>query len=795
MRLRARILITRAVSRFGIDGPEAGLHVLDEVHQMVKGQAPPLLGTQAHLQAGAINVMSSNWNAALAELAQVEPHLHELVPAEQCAALINRGLAHVSLHHLDLGRDDLEAALELAVAHALPLEEFKARHNLGCLAYLAGDIPGALRLIGEAAEMDVGITSARGHLDHGKVLLDAGLVDEAEEVLNRGLNAARRDQQPIERGDIQLDLARAAILRGDLSGARAWVGRATRTFRTLHATSRADEVELLGAAIDMGRGRHLTRAATIAARWSTPTPVQPNERLGTRIRAEVALARNDLETARHEVASLDGDTTVPLSIFLHEQLLAARIAGADGDRDRSTALLAGAAQRLARDQGSVHSHEVRAGLALHAARIRDADVAIATDSGSLDALFDATERWRAASLRSAPIRPPDDPEVAALVARLRQLRRSQVSGDATTAQPQTSASELSDLQSDITRRLRRTRGPSGDAEVHATTLAATRALVGQRHVTVVTFHEIRGTIVRLTVGPEIRQSVIGPAAEVGTAAARAVADGRAAALARPSMATFLARARESSLRRVDEMLLGGLDLEGTVVIVPTVGLASTPWRALPSLRDHPVVATPSVTAWALRGVTGHRAPEVVALAGPGLPRAHEEVRGVAKAWGRHTRIDSVTTTTAYAGSADVRAALASASVVHLAAHGHHVDQSPLFSSLDMGDGPVFAHELTAPLAAELVILSACDVGRSRGRVGDEPLGLAAALLSLGVQTVVAATNPVPDGVAAASMTDLHRRLAAGTDVATALQQTTAEVPGAEAFCAYGNTWSRPELTQ
>ena len=795
LRLRARIQITRAVSRFGIDGPEAGLAVLAEVHRMVRGQALPIIGAIAHLQAGAINVMSSNWTEALAALAQVEPHMHELGPAEQCAALINRGLAHVSLHHLDRGREDLVRALDLAMAHALPMEEFKARHNLGCLAYLAGDIPGALRLMGEAADMNVGITSARGHLDHGKVLLDAGLADEAEQVLALGLEAARHDQQPVERGEIQLDLARASLLRGDLTGARSWAGRATRTFRALHATGRADEVELLGAAIDIGMGRNLTRAATTAERWSTTTPVQPNERLGARIRAEVALARHDLETARREVASLDGKVTVPLSIFLHEQLLAARIATDDGDHDRSKALLSGAAQRLARDQGSVQSHEMRAGLALHAARIRDADVAIATDSGSLDELFDSTERWRAASLRAAPIRPPEDPQVAALVGRLRHLRHNDTARAADAAAMQAMRAEVGRLQAEITERLRRAGGPGGDAEVDAITLAATRSLAASRGSTVVTFHEIRGTVVRLVVGARVSQSVIGPTQALATATARAVSDGRAVALARPSMTAFLGRARENSLARLDEMLLRGLDLEGTVVIVPTVGLASIPWRALPSLRDHPVVAAPSVTSWARRDGAALRTPILTALAGPGLSRAHEEVRAVENAWGRHTGSGSTTTTPGYAVSADVRSALASASVVHLAAHGHHVDQSPLFSSLDMGDGPVFAHEFATPVAAELVILSACDVGRSRGRVGDEPLGLAAALLSLGVHCVVAATNPVHDGVAAAAMTELHARLVTGTDVATALRDTAARVAGAEAFCAYGNTWSRPQLTQ
>ncbi len=672
--------------------------------------------------------------------------------------------------------------------HGFRPQEFKARHNLGCVAYLSGDIPGALRLMAEAAAMDSGVGMARAHLDHAKVLLDAGLVDEAERVLLRGLEAARRDRQPLERGEIQLDLARSALMRGDVRLARVRAGHAARTFRALHADRRTVEVELFGAAVDLGVGRHLTRAAKVAARWETRTPVLPAERLATRIRIEVALARNDLRTATTELNRLSTHQPQPLGARLHEHLLASRLAAAQGDRARATAILEEAAMQLAREQGGVHSLEIRAGLALHAARIRDADVASATDSGSLAELFESVERWRAASHRAPPLRPPDDEETAALVATLRRLRQTGNGSPLSTTQR-----EVVVLQSAITERLRAARGPNAEADLRSVTLEQTQHMTVQRKATVVTFHEIRETVVRLVIsGETVRQSVLGPVREITDVTGRVVSDVRAASVARPSMTAFFARACESSLREIDTLLLRGIDLEGTVVIVPTIGLAALPWRALPSLREHPVVAAPSATAWVRRSAVATREPKVSALAGPGLPRARDEVSAVAATWERHTRPPSATTANGYAGSADVRAALASATVVHLAAHGHHVDQSPLFSSLDMADGPVFAHELRAPLAAELVILSACDVGRSRGRSGDEPLGLAAALLGLGVQCVVAATNPVHDDVAAAAMVDLHERLVDGVDVATALQLTAAKVPGAEAFCAYGNTWTRNE---
>lgn len=797
-RLRARILITRAVSRLGIEGPEAALALLGSVRELARRHEAPLLEVQAHLQAGAIHVMCSNWVESLDELAHVEPHLDELVPRERCSALLNRGLASVSLGDLDRGRADLDRALALAVEHGFPAQEYKARHNLGCVAYLAGDIPGALTLMREAAEMPLDITSARGLLDLGKVLLDAGLLDEAEDVLVRGLEAARRDRQPLERGDVQLDLARSALLRGELALARVRAGHAVRTFRSLRAGGRTEEVELFGAAVDLGAGRRLARAERVASRWATPTPVTPAERLATRIRVEAALARHDPDTARSELDLLRTELPQPLGARLHEHLLAARLASADGDPARATAILESAADQLALEQGAVHSMELRAGLAFHAARIRDADVETATDSGSLPALFESVERWRAASHRAPPLRPPEDERTAELVARLRRLRRLDE------AAPQSSTQEeVVRLHGEITERLRAARaaraagGSRGEADVGAVTFEQASAALARRGATLVTFHEVRGTVVRLVVGErgEVAQSVLGPVRDLARAAARLTSDLRAWAVARPSMAAFLARARESSLREVDTLLLRGVDPTGTVVVVPTVGLAALPWRALPSLRDHPVVAAPSVTAWARRAVSASVAPMVAALAGPGLPRARDEVRTVGEVWGRHTGVGAGTTsggatTEGAALAADVRAALASASVVHLAAHGHHVDQSPLFSSLDLADGPVFAHELRAPLAAELVVLSACDVGRSRGRPGDEPLGLAAALLGLGVQCVVAATNPVHDDVAAAAMVDLHGRLVDGADVTSALRLTAQEVPGAEAFCAYGSTWAR-----
>jgi CHAT domain-containing protein len=142
----------------------------------------------------------------------------------------------------------------------------------------------------------------------------------------------------------------------------------------------------------------------------------------------------------------------------------------------------------------------------------------------------------------------------------------------------------------------------------------------------------------------------------------------------------------------------------------------------------------------------------------------------------------------------VRDALVSGGVVHIAAHGTHEPQSPWFSSLHMADGPVFAHELPRPATAPHVVLSACDVGRLDPRPGDEPLGLTAALLALGVRSVVAPVAPVSDVVAEQAMVAYHHRLASGRTASEALAETLAEHPAAGAFCLFGTDW-RPDPSQ
>jgi CHAT domain-containing protein len=126
-----------------------------------------------------------------------------------------------------------------------------------------------------------------------------------------------------------------------------------------------------------------------------------------------------------------------------------------------------------------------------------------------------------------------------------------------------------------------------------------------------------------------------------------------------------------------------------------------------------------------------------------------------------------------------------ADLVHVAAHGRFREDQPLFSAVELADGPLFAYDVprlrTAP---RLVVLSACDAGRSVVRPGGDVMGLATALLRAGTSAVVASVLPVPDKQAVGLVTAFHTGLRDGMAPAAAL--ATAQVQhGHLGFVCFG----------
>lgn len=135
-----------------------------------------------------------------AVLDRVGADVVELNPSQRCALHINRGLANLSLGHVAAARGDLERAVATAAEHGLADQEFKARHNLACLAFVDGDLTRALVLMRQADAMDVAVSRDRARLDQAEVLLEAGLVDGARAALAQALTLRPQRRSPSRGG-------------------------------------------------------------------------------------------------------------------------------------------------------------------------------------------------------------------------------------------------------------------------------------------------------------------------------------------------------------------------------------------------------------------------------------------------------------------------------------------------------------------------------------------------------------------------------------------------------------------
>jgi CHAT domain-containing protein len=209
--------------------------------------------------------------------------------------------------------------------------------------------------------------------------------------------------------------------------------------------------------------------------------------------------------------------------------------------------------------------------------------------------------------------------------------------------------------------------------------------------------------------------------------------------------------------------------DGPVVVAAAGSAAIVPWALLPGLSGRAVSVSPSVTA-AVAGMRGAHQDQrrgVLAVAGPEVPQGTEEAEKVADVHAASAATELLTG--AAATGRAVLDAIPAGGLLHIAAHGHHEPENPLFSGVLLADGLLYGYDVAPnPSLPAQVVLSSCDVGRTDDRPGGEPLGLVAALLRSGVSTVVAGTSRVSDEIAAAVMAAYHLRLSIGQRPAIAL---------------------------
>ncbi len=235
--------------------------------------------------------------------------------------------------------------------------------------------------------------------------------------------------------------------------------------------------------------------------------------------------------------------------------------------------------------------------------------------------------------------------------------------------------------------------------------------------------------------------------------------------------------------RLEAALLGPAAAElgdGPVVVIPPGRLRAVPWTLMPSLRDRIVSVAPSASTWlqARRGKPpAHR--RVALVVGPGLATGGAEVAAL------HLRYpEAVLLGQGRATAEHVLSALDGAWLAHIAAHGTFRADNPLFSSLQLDDGPLTVHDFERlDRAPHRLVLSSCDSAVAAAVGSDELLGLVSSLVPLGAAGIVASIVPVNDLAAVPLMLALHDALRGGAALPEALltaRQAASGNPLAEA---------------
>ena len=755
-RLRVRLAISATWVAFERHGLDAALAEARGAQAAARQAGFPELAAAAAAQEGTLRARAGELDAAWRALSAVDTAA--LTDEDRMRTLMNRGTLASELRRLDDATADLAEAAELASAvGAVPLE-FMARHNLGWVQFVRGDLPAALSAMARADDLDVPLDRTVARHARARVLLEAGLIPEARALL-LGIVPARGSGQA--RAELDHELARAALLLGRTDEAFARARSAARRFAargepTLRRRSRM--VAVLARPTARGALALWREAADAGDRWVGPEAATA---------ALAALAPGDPRRAEVTRAAQGLALSPVTSRRLAGLVALAEDAAARGDQASARRRLRAAPKALLQAPLGVASLDLRAAVALHGEAAALLDIGLAGDS--VDGLIGATERWRAATRPVPRVRPLADPRLAEAASRLRRLR-SEPPTSATLARITEAEQELRTLSWTAEALL-----PPVAVTLPAARLRRAARDAGARLAVVVPRDGAfwaavtdgdRGRLVRL--GDVARLESLVSAVHSDLAA-------RATVPASHPLSGVVDASLAARLQELSDAVGAPLASARPLVVVPSRALTGVPWLALPDLRGRAVTVAPTASSWAAGTVTVNR-PRVSALGGPDLPSAAAEVDGVLARWrGRRP--------------ATLAEALASSDLVHVAAHGRHRSDSPLFSSLRLDEGTVVAHELEgAGIRASHVVLSACEVGRASHRPGDQPLGLTATLLASGVGCVVAPVAPVADKTSAEIMARYHEELADGVDAASALARATADRAEAGSFSHFGSNW-------
>ncbi|MBG6055847.1 tetratricopeptide (TPR) repeat protein [Salinibacterium sp. CAN_S4] len=737
-------------------------------------------------QLGLIELRRGNSAAALAHLSAAAARLGA-DPARQGRVLLNRGLVRLDRGELSAAQGDFERAAEDFRASGEPVEEAKATNNQGYTAMLAGDLVTAIRLMDRSSPVLSTlspVSAAVGDADRAEVMLAAGMTTEAVALLRAVVRTygGRRLRQA--QAEAELALARALALESPQE-ASVVARRAARRFRGRGSETwavRADGLALMTAIAGGRGGVAVERAAARSVR-----ALLGIRRLDDAAALHLQLARAQLRNGRASDARATASrvrlrASAPIGTRILREEVRVELAEAAGSASAVMRRAAAGLDQLQEWQSTFGSIELQSSARVHGRILAHQGVRAALSTGRPEVVFDWSERVRLLSSRIAGVRAPADQEAADELAELRLIRASSPS-------PRTAAARRESELRDRIRRRHWTDEASGAVSLRASLADTEGALADDGAVLLAPLWTADGASILVVSATSSHLVDLGPLPTVAGDIDALRADLDMSALSLPSdLHRAVSTSLDARLARIDHMLLAPaaamLGDAHRVVITPSGAFAGIPWGMLPTLVGRAVTVPDSATGWLADRGRGAHILDTGFVAGPGVSRAVEEVRASAGRW-----TGSVSLTGADATADAVSRLAGSVNLLHVAAHGRHSADNPLFSAFELSDGAWFGYDIDQLQdVPSVVILSACEMGRSASRWGLEALGMSRAWLHAGARTVISSPVVVSDDVAAILLQSTHEYLAMGRPPAEALAAASGETGISAPFLCHGSGW-------
>lgn len=762
---------------------------------------------------GNILYRQERFDEALVRYHEAYERLRELgEPRDVAAVLSNTAVCHISLNDFASALNTYQRVRAFCQEHQMPLLVLQADYNVAYLHFLRGEYATALDLY-RAVQAQCEASNDHYHLalcdlDRSELYLELNLSEEGGRLAERARVAFEELGMRYEAAKALMNVGLAAGQRGEAAAALGVFDKA-RVLFGVEGNPVCQALVDLYRAIVLHRGGHAQEAARWCRRASTVF-----QRSGMPVKAalcelllgRLAVERGRVATARRLASSalqrLERAGAPALAFQAHYVLGLA--AEADGDPDAAFESFERARRSVEELRSHLQGEDAKVAFLNDKLAVYEALVSLCLERHDVRAAYGYIEQAKSRSLadlmacRAAWLTPRAPRAEANEVAQLRRELNCHYHQMAAEALRHDRGSEarierLRHRTAGLEARLVDSLRVAGEADQEYAALQ-TGGACGIEDIqasvppgaTLVEYYEARGRMYAAV----IERNRLDIVALAPSTRVRSLVRMLQFHLSKFRFGSTYTTAFAGELRTVTEAHLFELYSEliaplrarlsgNQLVVVPHGFLHYVPFHALTDgerfvIDDYTVSYAPSASVYRLCSIkppTVHETSLVMGVPHATLPHVRAEVQAVAEALP-----SPVVFMGKQATHERLRTIGARSRFIHIATHGHVRRDNPMFSSIDLGTGPLSLFDLyQLDLSAELVTLSGCSTGVNVVTGGDEVVGLVRGLLYSGARAVLLTLWDAYDRSTAAFMTAFYRALAESRTKSAALRFAMREV--------------------